>query len=169
MKFTKRETAATGTGSSDYLKIKPGESVVGVMRGEIFEFHVLWLEGKSQVVKADHPEGKARFKANIFVKDGKTLTPKIWEFGVVVYNQLADISTEYEITETPIKITRQGSGTDTTYMVMPLLKTPLTKDQLNEISNQPLHILGKVQASTKNAPPPAWDESDPGASEELPF
>ncbi len=159
MKFVKRETSsAAGSQAGDYLKIKSGESKIGVLRGEIFEFYIKWVEGKSQVVQPDNPEGKARFKANIFIREGEALVPKIWEFGIVIYNQLAGIAEEYDITTTPIKITRQGTSTDTTYTVMPLLKTPLTPAQLKQIESTPLHILGKAKAEPKAEYPQSWDE-----------
>ena len=36
MKLHKREVTSDGGGSKNYLKVKPGENVVGVFRGEVF-------------------------------------------------------------------------------------------------------------------------------------
>lgn len=168
MKFEKRETSSNLGQANDFFRLQPGESKVGVLRGEIFEFHIKWENGKSTQVTADNPEGKLRFRANIFTREGEALVPKIWEFGITIYNQLADIATEYDVTTTPVKISRQGSGTDTIYMVMPILKTPLTTSQLKQIESTSLHILGKApKAKASEAYPPSWDEKEDGPEPEF--
>lgn len=150
MKFTKREVQSGEKGSNLFLKLADGQSVTGVLRGENYEFYNKWINGKSQLTTADDPEGKSRFRANfVTVEDGR-LTAKIWEFPLTVYNQLADIAEEYDLEKTKIKITRRGTGTDTVYMILPLLKEPISAKAIKEIEAVKLNIL---EHKPKNEPP----------------
>jgi hypothetical protein len=166
MKFTKREVMqSNGSGGNTFLKLKDGESKAGVFRGEIYEFLKKWENGKSQVVGPDDPEGKTSFRLNfVTLEDGK-FTAKTWEFGITVYNQLADIHEEYDLSKTKVKITRRGTGTDTTYMVLPLLKEPIPAKTMKEIEAVILNMLEHPQAVKKEVKNYA-----PGSDgEELPF
>jgi hypothetical protein len=142
MKFTKRDMPERDDrGPGIFLKFKDGESKTGVCRGEVYEFFQVWENGKSQVVARDHADAKSRFRLNfVILEDGK-FVPKIFEFGIVVYNLLAEISEEYDLEKTKVKITRRGTGTDTVYMVLPLLKEPISAKTMKEIEAVPLNIL----------------------------
>jgi hypothetical protein len=146
MKFTKREIKSnSGGGSSMFLKFQDGESKTGVLRGDVYEFYQVWEDGQSKIVEPSHPDGKARFRANLVVQEDGKFVAKIFEFGLTVYNQLADISDEYDIEKTKIKITRRGVKTDTTWMILPLLKEPLGAKALAEIEAVPLQNLEHKQ------------------------
>lgn len=144
MKFTKREVVQS-EGSSLFLKLKDGDSITGIFRGENHEFHVKWENGKSHLTNEHDQEGKPRFRLNFITKEDKRLVAKIWEFSVVVYNQLADLNEEYPLETTKVKITRRGSGTDTVYSILPLLKEPLTPAQIKEIESVSLNMLEHKQ------------------------
>ena len=132
MKFRKREIA-TGDGKGGaFLKFKDGESKVGVFRGEVFEFYNVWEGGKSHVVDADHPQAKSRFRLNFITKEDGELKAKTFEFGLMIYNMLADLSEEYDLEQTAVKITRRGTGTDTVYMIIPSKGQP-AENQLKAI------------------------------------
>lgn len=151
MKFSKREVVQNESGL--FLKLKDGESVSGVFRGDIYEFHSKWTGNRSQLTTPDDPEGRARFRLNFVTKEDKKLVAKIWEFPVAVYNQLADIHEEYSLEETKIKITRRGTGTDTTYMILPLLKEKMSPAIMTEVLSVPLSILEhKEQPKDENGP-----------------
>jgi hypothetical protein len=78
------------------------------------------------------------FRVNIvLMEDGKFVT-KVWEFGVTIYNMLADIHEEYPLDSTKIKVTRRGTGKDTEYGVLPILKDKLTDKHMAEIAKLPL-------------------------------
>lgn len=142
MKLTKREMPSGDGQGGLFLKFKDGESKVGVPRGEVYEFKQKWANNKSQVVGADDPEGKSRFRINFVLKEGDELKAKIFEFGLTVYNQLAEIAEDYDITQTALKITRRGLGTDTIYMVTPVppKQQPVGK-VLAAIEAIPMNIL----------------------------
>lgn len=142
MKFPKLDAPASeGSGSNLFLKLKDGESVTGVFRGELYEFFSKWTGNKSIVTSSLDPEGKQRFRANIVVYEDGQFRAKIWEFGRPVCAQLKDINDEYPLDKTKVKITRRGTGTDTTYMILPILKEPLSAKHLAEIEGVALNIL----------------------------
>lgn len=165
MKFTKRQESSGG-GSDKFLKFKDGETQNVIFKGEIYEFHMKWINGKSVLIEATDPEAKVRFKLNAIVSENGAYKAKIWEFPLTIYNKLCDINSEYPLENTVIKITRQGTGTDTEYHLLPLLKVPVPK-ALDRID---LNILDAGAKKTPQAPPNGWDGEDPGANEpELPF
>lgn len=142
MKFQKREIPAGDNSGGVFLRLKDGESVVGVFRGEIYEFYQIWENGKPQVVGKEHEGAKSRFRLN-FIAKGE-LKPKIFEFGLTVYNQLAEIQEDYKVEETIVKITRRGTGTDTVYIIIPA-KEQLTAAQIKKLDAVELNILEHKQ------------------------
>ncbi len=146
MKFYKREIPK-GSSNALFFTLKDGETMNGVCRGELYEFSIKWANNRSSVVSADDPDAKSRFRVNIVVQEpgSQTFVAKIWEFGLTIYNQLADINEEYELSKTKIKIKRVGTGTDTLYMILPLLKEPLSPLVLKEIDAVTLNMLPHKQ------------------------
>lgn len=166
MRFTKREIQSSGEGSKLFLRLKDGETVTGVLKGEVFEYFIKWENGRSQIVAAGEPGGKSRFRVNFVTPEGTALVAKIWEFGLTVYNQLAELSEEYDLDKTKIKVTRRGTGTDTIYMVIPLLKEPLKPAQLKAIEAVECQVLEPKQ---RPEPPPPAAGNDYDEHSEIPF
>lgn len=143
MKF--RKDFPESGGSKNYLKLKDKESTKGIFMGELHEFFVVWESNKSREVPEGTPESKFRFKVNFVTKEGAVYVPKIFEQGSIVYRQLSELHEEYDLEKTVIKITRNGTGTDTTYSLLPLLKEVVTKEvasHLKEIELLPLESKG---------------------------
>jgi hypothetical protein len=140
MKFSKREIVQS-EGSGLFLKLGDGESVTGVFRGDVYEFYSKWVGNRSQLTTPEDPEGKSRFRLNFVTKEGDRWTAKIWEFGTIVYNQLAELNDEYTLDETKVKVTRRGTGTDTTYSILPLLKEKFDLKTVEAIESVNLHAL----------------------------
>ncbi len=153
-----------GPTGSTFLKIADGESKRGVFRGEIYEFFSKWEGGKSLVCEPNEPGAKRRFKINFITEENGGLVAKVWECGILVYQQLKDINDEYPLDETKVKVTRSGTGKDTSYMILPLLsaKEKLTPKQLDKIQSIDLVVLNKQKAEP--APPPTdgpdWPEDE---------
>lgn len=168
MKFNKREVSSGGTseGGNLFLKIKDGDKVNGVCMGEIYEFRTLWDNGKSTVVTEG---GKPRFRVNFIVYEDGKFVAKIWEFGVKVYNQLADLHDVYPLDVTKVRISRTGSTKDnTSYQVLPLVsdKDKLTPAKLKEIEAVELVSLKHQQGqSPGNTQSPSLKNYAPGATE----
>lgn len=143
MQFKKRAAPKKSDGhSSDYLKVDDGKSVTGVFRGEIFEFYQSWPQGGDKQV-FDKPTAGAslRFKANFVVNEGGKYVAKVWEFGLVVYNTLAEIADNFPIETTKIKISRRGLQKDTQWTIIPL--GAVDAKALKAIEAVPLNILGE--------------------------
>lgn len=150
--------APEGAGSKNYLKIKDKESVRGVIVGEMHHFYVKWLNGKSLPAEMSDSEAKVRFKCNFATTDETgSLSMKIWEFPYTIFEQLKAINEDYPLDATKIKITRSGTGTETTYQIIPLVtaKDTLTNQQALAIKGLPVHALDK-----KMQPPGASDARD---------
>lgn len=114
--------------------------------GDLFEYFVLWEAKKSRVVPEGTPDAKFRFRVNFVTKEGATYVPKIFEQGLTVYKQLAELHKEYDLESTVVKVTRNGTGTDTTYSLLPLLKQAITKEVAAHLSS-----LELLQLETKIA------------------
>jgi hypothetical protein len=145
-------------GSKNFLKLKDKESVEGIFFGEIHEFSQVWDGGKSFVVPEGTPKASFRFRVNFIMKEGSVYSAKIFENGAIVYRQLGELHEEYDLPSTVVKITRNGTGTDTTYSILPLLKktvTPELKEHLKTVELQELE--------TKK------DQSTNGPSDDIPF
>ncbi len=174
MKFTKRAiSSGSGVGSNVFLRLKDGENKTGIPRGEIYEFRTKWANGKSSVVPESDPAGRPRFRMNFVVYDDG-FKPLIWEFGVQIYNQLADIADVYDLTKTKIRVSRTGSTKDnTSYNILPILKEPVSANAMNAIEAVKLNVLNadKQESSVPDFGPPP-DEPPPFpdfAEDELPF
>jgi hypothetical protein len=156
------EGGATGM----FLRFAPGETKRLVLAGEISECYKKWVGGKGIECAPDDPEAGLRFKVNAIVDEDGALVAKVWEFGITIYRDLAAVHSEYPLTETKIKVTREGSTKDdTTYTILPLLnaKDKLNDKQLEKIAAIQLHDLEPVKPlkateRLKNHAPGAEDD-----------
>lgn len=159
-RLTKREIQ-NENGSGLFLRLKDGESKVGVFRGEVYEFFQVWESGKSKVVEPDFDGAKSRFRLNFVTKEDGEYKAKIFEFGIQVYNQLAEIQDDYDLETTGLKIGRRGTGTDTTYIIIPSKEQP-SAQVMKTIEAVSLNILEHKRApeekKIKNYAPGADDE-----------
>lgn len=150
------------SGATSFLKIADGESVSGVFVGDIYEFYTKWVNGKSLVTNAEDPDGKIRFRCNFITAEHTSAAPvvKIWEFPLMIYNQLKEINEEYPLEETKVKVTRKGLGTNTEYTIMPLVggKNSLKPEQVAILKQIPLLKLEKKASG--GLPPPSGDTSE---------
>ncbi len=166
MKFTKLES----TGGGNFLKLADGESVVGIPAGEIHSFKQEWVNGKANVVNEPNPAKHNRFEMNFIVKgeDGKPVA-KVWGYGVTIYSTLAEFAAEMNIISTKIKVTRKGTGTDTTYVLIPLGKVETAPEVklniLNKGSKAP--IVGPAADNWEPGPEPQF--SDAMDEDQIPF
>lgn len=155
MKFDKIEQrgGAESEGGT-FLKVSPGASVAGVLRGEVHKFWSVWPQGgKKQEFDTPTAGSSVRFKVNFIVWDGTTFVAKVWEFGITINNLLAEITKHMDITKTKINISRTGSGKeDTRYNVIPV--GPVGEKQLAQINAVKLNLLG---AKPQVLPEPEFD------------
>ncbi len=153
MKFRKVETGGE-EGGSKFLKIRSGEAVRGVCRGELYEFFQVWENGKPQRVASGTKGAKPRFRINFVVKEDSKFVAKIFEFGVMINNMLHELSEDYDLSETVLKISRSGSGLETEYAVIPLKDAP----PIGEIKKVELQILDHKDVIEAPQTGNAWDD-----------
>lgn len=121
MKFELQGNQAEKTGGY-FIKLKDGESIQGVLTGEPYQFRQIWAKGNTKYFNAtDDVEGSSfRFRINMVIKENGMLVSKILEQSYNVFKQLQDLSSEYDLSRTSIKISRRGTGAETTYTILPL-------------------------------------------------
>jgi hypothetical protein len=152
LRFTEEPQVTGGM----FLKIADGETVAGVLRGEVKAQYVVWDDNKKSHPCEPNAKGaKFRFKVNFVVmdKDGN-MTPKILEQGPSFYKDLKALAEDYNLEETLLKIKRSGSDKNTTYTIMPTPKPP-SAETLKKLASLELHSLEDQTEGT-----PAPDISD---------
>lgn len=168
-------------GSASFLKLKAGDSVRGVFRGELNEYRQHWVEGIggepcpgaecekcAQITPEMTDEEKKKFKpsfrcrVNFVVNENGAYTAKIWEFGYTVYEMLKGLHEGgYELPLNLMKVTRNGTGKTTSYSVLPVPNGLLTAEQLDAV--------GKVKLLDLVVKPKMASAPDLDAGEPVPF
>lgn len=118
--------------NSIFFQLADGESAVGVFQGESRALYIRWDDGVASETNENDPLGKFRFRINFVLRE--TMTPKIFDQSRVVYRQLAELNTEYNLSETWVRITRRGEGRDTTYRILPVKDWQLTPEERTQLS-----------------------------------
>lgn len=147
--------------SETHLRLKDGDVVNIIPRGEIYEFYSVF--GTKGEVSADTPSARARFKVNVVIFENGMFKAKILEFGKSIYSQLYELNHVCDVTQTKLRFSRKGSTKDTTeYTLLPIIKEPLSAGQMDAIRAVDLHILGVSSQPSEPLPPPSehgpnWD------------
>jgi hypothetical protein len=137
-------------GPSNFVRFKDGETVAGICRGEIEHGYVLWENKVKTEVPKGTPGAKFNFKVNFIVKEGTVYVAKVLEQGAQIYKQLKALSEQWELEETVLLISRDGSGLETEYTVMPAPpKQQVTKEALEFIKTIELNDLGSQEPPKK--------------------
>lgn len=126
--FDKKAKEASSGGS--FIKLKDGDEVIGVFRGEPYTFYQAFKD------KIEYPYKVAgasfKFRVNFVIKEKDGFVSKILQGGATMADQISSCREEYGL-DCTYKIKRKGSGKDdTTYSV--LFKANLSKEQLKEIN-----------------------------------
>lgn len=158
MQLPKRHIPTKGDGKvGRWLHLKDGESAKGVFRGEAYEFFIKWDGGKSSEVTSGTPGASSRFRLNFVTKIEGKYTAVTWEFGITVYNQLADLNELYPLETSVVVVSRQGATKDDTrYTILPVPGAQLHGEQLKQIESVELNIL---QGKPKELADDQWDNS----------
>jgi len=148
MHFAREESKEDG---KNFLKLKDGDSVTGVFRGNLYEFDIHWVGNRSQ--ECTGPEcdecmrskKKFRFRLNFVTKENGVCVPKIFEQGWKVYRHLKAVHADYNLEKTIVKISRKGSGTqDTSYTIMPVPQHQVPDALEKQLQAVQLHDLKAV-------------------------
>lgn len=133
---------------SIFIRLKDGDSVEGVFRGDPHTFFFRFGD------KSEHPdfvEGSTwRFRINLFVREGDEIKPKIFEGGARLRDMILDHKDLCGL-DCWFKIMRKGSGmNDTRYM---MIKTrDVETAELEEMSKIELLDLHRKKVDTSFDP-----------------
>lgn len=129
MKF--KESSMNEDGKQ-YFSLKDGESAVGIFRGDPYDYRKHWVNGHSvpctdvwskspqtcEHCLAGNKAGFA-FKVIFVTKVDNQYTPKVWDQGWTVYNQLKELNDSFPLEKTVVRIKRSGSDKNTSYTILP--------------------------------------------------
>jgi hypothetical protein len=146
----------SGPDSGLFIKLKAGEKVQGVFRGDPHIFKQHWVDNRSSKCAGegceiceraktnDKLKAKFRFYINFIVKIDGVLHAKIFEQSFGTFKDLKTLhESGYDLEQTLVSITRNGSGTDTRYLVLPVKDNGgLKADGFKKVHAVPLNELG---------------------------
>lgn len=164
--------------SQNLLKLKAGESVKGVFRGDPYEFKQHWEGGKPTLClglgmcpKCETGENKAlfRFHINIIVKENGESVAKVWEQGWTVFLALKALHEGgYDLEKYLMKISRTGSTkNDTVYSIVPVPNGLLSPVQLKELDS--VKLIDLATGEKKEELKPSKGRPVEPLEDEVPF
>lgn len=140
---------------SNFVKLKDGERIVGVFRGDVYKYKQHWSNNKSETCTKEATgscphcaEGKRpgfRFNLNFLTMNSEgVFEAKIFQGGAKVYNTLKGLhESDYNLEKTMVSIARAGSTKDdTVYTILPTRDCDITEAKEAVISKVPLLDLG---------------------------
>jgi hypothetical protein len=135
-----------GVSDPNVISLKGGQSIVGVLKGDLHEFEKPFKPGEKP---------KFRFRVNFIMKEDGKLVARILEQGWKVYKQLEELQLAgWNLKETKIRVSRQGTTQqDTIYTVtaMPEKIPPAALEEINKVKLHPLDGAGNQQSSQQDA------------------
>lgn len=163
MRFPKRANSGHD-GPSNYLKIKDGESVTGILRGKIHTYYQSGFGPTAQIVGPG--EGKERFRHNFVVKENDKYVAKVWEFGPKIYDMLSALDEAgWDLSKTLLTVSRSGSTKENTkYTVTPNKKEP-TPAAMKEIEKLEMNTLGPKGSFPNEIERPPVKNHAPGSDD----
>ena len=136
-----------GLGRDNFVKLNDGQEITGVFRGVPHTFRRHWEGNRgSECIGAECPLCKAesekkepkrpafRFRINLLTSAEGKYAPKIFEGGGELYDELSSLDKKFNLAQTPVTITRRGTGTNTRYSIIPLPHMPVSKEMDKQIS-----------------------------------
>lgn len=167
--------------SGNFIKIKDGESVTGIFKGEPVEFYIHGNQADTTACEGEGcPRCKAgeekrfRFRLNFICKQQGAIVCKIFEQGKRVYRMLKDLNEMSSLETTTLMIKRTGSSKDdTTYTIIPAMNAQLKPDEIEKlVASVQLNDL-TIGTGVSNSAVKADDVSEeadvPNGAEDVPF
>lgn len=172
----------SGVDTKNFVKLKDKESAIGVFRGDPYDFRQHWVDKRSVLCTgaekgcklcAEKVKDGFRFRLNFITKENGGYVPKIFEQGWMVYEQLRALHEgDYKLDKTIVRITRSGTGQNTSYTVIPVPKgdvTPEIEKTLAAIKLHDLKNLEKKDSQVSDAGAFGQDVPPPGDMDDIPF
>jgi len=183
MKFSPRtsgESSGSGGGGTTFVKLKSGDSLKGVFRGEPYDYRAHWVGGKTEFCKAveglpcshctNGDQSAFKFRLNFLVQENGAWVAKIFEQGWKGYENLMGMDAAYQkegtgLEKVAVTISRSGSTkNDTVYTFTPSVTGPISPEQEKQLSAVKLQSLKhpqKDEAPKSDAPHPAENSNEP--------
>jgi hypothetical protein len=150
-------------GNIPFLKLKDGESVKGVFKGEPRYFYQKWGEGE---VPEGTPGAAWRFELNFVTKDGASYVAKVFSQGTRVMKRLEFLNKKKPLERLVVEITRSGSTKDDTEYFIEIADTQPNEAGWRVIDAVKLVDLG---GSKEESEPQFEDSPMPDYGDEPPF
>jgi hypothetical protein len=135
-----------GTGIGKHLlKLNDGQSVLGIFRGMPERFYQHWKGGRSIICQGpekcslcrskdpDDQKASGRFRINVLIQENGQWVAKVFENGRDVFNALKAINEDCPLERIRVRISRNGTGKNTQYSIMPLVKDAMVDEALNKV------------------------------------
>lgn len=141
----------------NFLRLKPGESAIGMFRGDPFSFRTHWANNRSTVcpgsanceICQSGNKAKFRFRVNFITKEVDTYVAKIIEQGWTVYDTMRNLNADYDLEKFTVKVTRHGSGMETTYTIIPMPNGQINPEKEKQLAQVKLNDLGHITETEK--------------------
>lgn len=174
MKF---KGGSSGGGSGlPFLKIKDGETIHAVFRGEPLEGYSNFQTKEWFPLEAGKQPGTTyRFRVNVIVKEGASYVAKVWEQGYErqqdIYRLVEDADQFFskKLKDVVVAITRNGSTKDDTKYSMRLAKQQPEAATWKVIDAVKLNDLDSSPTTRGMSEPPEYNDPMPEAEDELRF
>ena len=143
----------------NFVKLKSGESIQGVFRGDLYEFRMHWIDDRSVLCPEDKTcepcnnklQASFKFRVNFITKEGNDYSAKVLQQGWRFYQNIRALDYELKgLEHFLVKITRHGSAkNDTSYTIIPISGGPLSKEQEEKLNAVQLNDLGHITEGEK--------------------
>ena len=133
MQFNASPDIGNGGSQDLFVKLKDKESIVGVFRGQPYEFRIHWVDKRSKpcLPPCELCDQKVKFsfqfRLNFITRVSGNWVAKILEKGSVVYDSLKQLNEDYPLEKYAVRIIRSGSQmNDTVYTILPIPRGEVT-------------------------------------------
>lgn len=172
MKFKTLPKLVEKKEGASFLKLKDGESIEGVFRGDPYDFRNHWDKNSQRSVLCtgdsvcpyceDKEKSRFRFRINFITKENGQLVVKIFESSRTVYEDLAALSQNYLLEKTKVSISRKGEGLKTKYVVQPVPEWKVNEKALAVIEGLKLFDLEQLDSQSEENQDSEPDFDDEG-------
>ncbi len=132
-------------GPGEFVHLKDGDAVIGVVQGDVKVFWSRWVDKKTEECSKEDEGARMRFKVNIFNKELGRF--QLLEQGPGLYGDFKDLqATGYDMQRTWVRLSRKGSTkNDTEYTLLTLPEHKVTDAELEMIQSHELLPLTKPE------------------------
>lgn len=181
MKFPEHNQESGGGGTNVFIKMKDGDKIEGIFRGDPYVFHQHWVNNKSILCPGENQcptcaageKAQFRFRLNFITKENDVLVAKIFEGNYGTFKDLREMhQNNYDLEETKVSVVRRGEKQQTRYNILPVKNNGgLTADHFAKIAKIPLNNLSKDKKSKqpKEDVPVSMPDFGDNEDADLPF